>query len=79
LVYRIIADYGIIGQGELQIADYWRFRFGVEHKLSLVTVTKGRGWFGNPEEGKRPPLEAVTRGLVKRQQTENTKCMLYEL
>jgi hypothetical protein len=25
----------------------------------------GRGQFGNPEEGERPPLEAVTRRLVK--------------
>jgi hypothetical protein len=33
-------------------------------------VAKGRGHFGNPEEGKRPPLEAVTTRLVKTQQTE---------
>jgi hypothetical protein len=27
------------------------------------------GQFGNPEEWKHPPLEAVTRRLVKEQQT----------
>jgi hypothetical protein len=26
--------------------------------------------FGNPEEGERPPLEGVTRRLVKTQQAE---------
>jgi hypothetical protein len=30
-----------------------------------VAVTDIRGQFGNPEEGEVPPLEAVTRGLVK--------------
>jgi hypothetical protein len=33
-------------------------------------VAEARGQFGNPEEGERPPLEAVTRKLVKTQQTE---------
>jgi hypothetical protein len=33
----------------------------------------GRGQFGNPEEGERPPLEAVTRErLMKTQQAEKT-------
>jgi hypothetical protein len=32
--------------------------------------------FGNPEEGELPPLEDVTRGLVKRQQTEKNQCIL---
>jgi hypothetical protein len=35
------------------------------------TVDEARGHFGNPEEGKRPPLEAGTKQrLVKTQQTE---------
>jgi hypothetical protein len=42
---------------------------------SKVAVAEGRGQFGNQKEGERPPLEAVTRGLVKRQETEN-KCVL---
>jgi hypothetical protein len=36
-----------------------------------LTMTRVQLW--NPEEGKRPPLEAGTRGLVKRQQTGNTE------
>jgi hypothetical protein len=28
--------------------------------------------FGNPEEGEHPPLEAITRRLVKTQQAEKT-------
>jgi hypothetical protein len=35
-------------------------------------VAEAREQFGNPEEGKRLPLEAVTRKLVKTQQTEKT-------
>jgi hypothetical protein len=31
---------------------------------------------GNPEEEKHPLLEAVTRGLVKTQLPEKTKCVL---
>jgi hypothetical protein len=38
-------------------------------------VAEARGQFGNPEEGERPPLEAVTRRLVKTQQTEKTYCV----
>jgi hypothetical protein len=34
-----------------------------------------RGQFANPEEGKRPPLEADTRGLVETQ-IEKTVCVL---
>jgi hypothetical protein len=30
----------------------------------------------NPEEEESPPLEAVIRGLVKREETVNTKCVL---
>jgi hypothetical protein len=35
-------------------------------------VAEARGEFGNPEEGESPPLEAVTRKLVKIQQAEKT-------
>jgi hypothetical protein len=38
-------------------------------------VAGARGQLGNLEEGERPPLEAVSRGLVKRPQTENTQCV----
>jgi hypothetical protein len=39
---------------------------------SRVGVAEARGQFGNPEEVERPPLEAVTRGLVKTQKAEKT-------
>jgi hypothetical protein len=35
-------------------------------------VAEARGQFGNPEERERPPLDAVTRRLVKTQQAEKT-------
>jgi hypothetical protein len=35
-------------------------------------VVEAWGLFGNPEEGERPPLEAVTRKLVEAQQGEKT-------
>jgi hypothetical protein len=35
-------------------------------------IAEARGQFGNPEEGERPPLKAVTRKLVKIQQDEKT-------
>jgi hypothetical protein len=35
-------------------------------------VAETRGQFGNSEEGERPPLVAVVRGLVKKQSTEKT-------
>jgi hypothetical protein len=38
-------------------------------------VAEAREQFGNPEEMERPSLEAVARGLVKRQQTEKTQCV----
>jgi hypothetical protein len=34
-------------------------------------VAEARGQFGSSEEGERLLLEAVTRGLVKTQQTES--------
>jgi hypothetical protein len=40
-------------------------------------VTEARTEFGNPEEREYSPLEAVTRGLGKPEQTEETKCVLY--
>jgi hypothetical protein len=35
-------------------------------------VAEARGQFGNPEEGERPPLEAVTRKLATTRQAEKT-------
>jgi hypothetical protein len=41
--------------------------------LLLEAVAEARGQFGNPEEGERPSLEAVTRArLMNTQQTEKT-------
>jgi hypothetical protein len=48
-------------------------------------LAEARGQFENPEEGERPPLEAVTSKLVKTQQTEKTTvravvgCRVYDL
>jgi hypothetical protein len=40
---------------------------------AVKPVVEARGQFGNPEEGERPPFEAVTRQrLVKTQHTEKT-------
>jgi hypothetical protein len=36
--------------------------------VSRVVVVEARRQFGSPKEGDRMPLDAVTRGLVKRQQ-----------
>jgi hypothetical protein len=42
-----------------------------ERTAAMMVVAEARGQFGNPEEGERPPLEAVTsQRLVKTQQTE---------
>jgi hypothetical protein len=35
-------------------------------------VAEAQGQFGNSEEGECPPLEALTRKLVKTQQAEKT-------
>jgi hypothetical protein len=40
-------------------------------------VDEARGEFENLEEREYSPLEAVTRGLGKTEQTEKTKCVLY--
>jgi hypothetical protein len=39
-------------------------------------VTDSRGQFLNTEEGERPPLKAVFRGLAKTQLTEKTECCI---
>jgi hypothetical protein len=46
------------------------------HSESRVAVAEAQHQFGNPEERKLPPLDAVTRELVKRQQTGKTQCVL---
>jgi hypothetical protein len=38
-------------------------------------VDEERGQFGNPEEVSCLPLQEMTRGLVKTQQTEKTLCV----
>jgi hypothetical protein len=42
-------------------------------------VDEARGQFGNSEEGERPQLETITRGLVKTQQTEKMNVCCREL
>jgi hypothetical protein len=37
----------------------------LEFSRCELLLSEARGQFGNPEEGERPPLEAVTRKLVK--------------
>jgi hypothetical protein len=39
-------------------------------ELVEIFCSWDRGQFGYPEEGERPPLEAVTRIVVKTQQAE---------
>jgi hypothetical protein len=46
------------------------------HCESRVAIVVARGQFGNPDEGEHPLFETCTRGLVKRQQTEKTRCVL---
>jgi hypothetical protein len=45
------------------------------HCESRIAVAV-RGESSRTQKRDRPPLEAVTRGLVKRQRTEKTKCVL---
>jgi hypothetical protein len=40
--------------------------------LLLLSGNGGREPFGKPDDEERPPLEAVTRRLVKTQQAEKT-------
>jgi hypothetical protein len=42
---------------------------------SRVIVAEIQGRFGNPEKGKRSPLEAVTIRLVKIVVDDNTVCL----
>jgi hypothetical protein len=60
------------------IVDYWRS--AVDIKLSAcesgVAVAKAGGQFRKPEEWKRPPFEAYTRGLEKGSETEKILFLL---
>jgi hypothetical protein len=40
-------------------------------------MAEALGQFGDPKGRELPPLETDTSGLVKRQQPEKTKCVLY--
>jgi hypothetical protein len=40
-----------------------------------TVVAEVQAQFRKTEKGERPPSDAVTRGLVKTQLTEKTKCM----
>jgi hypothetical protein len=62
------------------VTDYWRLLLESNssrvHSESRVALAEERGQYKNPEEGKRPSFEAVTRRLVKGQQTEKTQYLL---
>jgi hypothetical protein len=63
------------------LTDYWRFGVNCESRIS---VTEARGQFEGSEEGEHAPLEAVTKGLMTRHQTEKAvltvvNCRLCEL
>jgi hypothetical protein len=45
----------------------------------LETGSWGQGQIRNPEEGERPPLEAVTRRLVNTQEAEKSYVCSSEL
>jgi hypothetical protein len=49
--------------------DYWSESSSSGVHCETRLVAEARAQFRNPEEEKCPPFEAVTRGLVKRQQT----------
>jgi hypothetical protein len=59
------------------LTNYWKWLMksssSAVHCKSKLAVA---GQFRNPEEGEHPPLESVTGGLVKREQTEKTQCVL---
>jgi hypothetical protein len=42
----------------------------------IIVVTESWEQFGNPEGGDYSLLEAVTRGMVKTELSEESKCML---
>jgi hypothetical protein len=44
-------------------------RFSRCELLLLEAGSCGRGYFGNPEGGERPPLEAATKRLAKTEKT----------
>jgi hypothetical protein len=48
-------------------------KFPVEVSVCHQLLWEAWGQFWNPEEGKNLLLEAITKGLVKRQQTEETQ------
>jgi hypothetical protein len=41
-----------------------------------VGMSVARGHFGNPEEGERPPLEAIPRRLVKTVTEATSQCVI---
>jgi hypothetical protein len=55
--------------------EEWCFLFGQLQNVIIVKCQlvqmRERRQFGNPEKGERPPLEAVTRGLVTTKKAEN--------
>jgi hypothetical protein len=49
-------------EGQLAAAVSWRTAWFSSGELLLLEVgSRGRGQFGNPEEGERPPLEAAIK------------------
>jgi hypothetical protein len=48
----------------------WTLFLSVGYKR--IAAAEARGQFENLEEGEYPPLEAVTKGLLKTYQTEKT-------
>jgi hypothetical protein len=52
---------------------YPRLNIGVEWVCqTTVAIAEARVQLGNAEKGERPPLEAVTRGLVKARQAQKS-------
>jgi hypothetical protein len=67
--WKRLLDYVQIKRLSVTGDDWWN-RLPVELAESRVAMAKGLG------QGKRPPLEAVTRGPMKRQKAEKTQCVL---
>jgi hypothetical protein len=70
----------------IELLDYWKPELTSSwfHSGSRFVVVKALKQFGIPEKGEYPPLEAVTRGLVKVQKTEVSvrtivNCRMHEL
>jgi hypothetical protein len=53
-----------------KVGDWFKIIVGLGVSYYRAAVAEAPWQFGNPEEGKRPPLEAVTRELVKTQQVD---------